>query len=144
MPKLVRVFLDNTLESGLDLLATWLTSETLLKVKLFSLRIMVYMEAQTVKVLRANQKNAKCLQPRAPMCTLGLSWEIKSQACQHCSYIYPDGLHTTTSHRYHATCSDCFANLLVQIAVLHMSLRVLLHQCYLAVLMVGVQMLLWP
>ena len=57
MPKLVRVFLDNTLESGLDLLATWLTSETLLKVKLFSLRIMVYMETQTVQVLRANQKN---------------------------------------------------------------------------------------
>ena len=39
----------------------WQTSEPLLKVKLFSLLIMVYKEAQKVKVLRINQKNAKGL-----------------------------------------------------------------------------------
>ena len=39
--------------------SSWLTSEPLLKVKFFSLLILVNIQTQKVKVLRANQKNAK-------------------------------------------------------------------------------------
>ena len=38
---------------------TWLASEPLLKVKLLASLLLVHIETQKVKVLRANQKNAK-------------------------------------------------------------------------------------
>ena len=41
---------------------SWLTSEPLLKVSLLAPVTIVHTETQTVKALRANQKNAKCLQ----------------------------------------------------------------------------------